>query len=148
MKPNIEPSVKEPTMPHGIILEPNYAVLRERFGREAKLQADTILADLLPEELIEIEHIKRIQAQVLRAIQAIIVPINICLQATDCNSAVLECRELVDAVSKTIIARADEIERTIEVEDDGGSELRLRPPTLPSHFFVTSSVLPQQTRPG
>jgi hypothetical protein len=92
-------------MPHGIILEPNYAVLRERFGREAKLQADTILVNLLPEELIEIEHTKRIQARVLRAIQSIIVPINICLQATDCNSAVLECRELVDAVSKTIIAK-------------------------------------------
>ena len=111
-------------MSNGIILEPNYAVLRERFGREAKLQADTILADLLPEELIEIEHVKRIQAQVLRAIQAIIVPINICLQATDCNAAVLECRELVDAVSKTIIAKAEEVERAIEVEDDGGSELR------------------------
>ncbi len=111
-------------MSNGIILEPNYAVLRERFGREAKLQADTILADLLPEELIEIEHIKRIQAQVLRAIQAIIVPINICLQATDCNAAVLESRELVDGVSKTIIAKADEIEKAIEVGDDGGSELR------------------------
>src|SRR5258708_30481778 len=105
MKPNIKPSVNEISMSNGIILEPNYAALRERFGREAKLQADTILADLLPEELIEIEHIKRIQAQVLRAIQSIIVPINICLQATDCNAA---CRELVDAVSKTIIANADE----------------------------------------
>ena len=114
----------EPTMAHGIILEPNYAVLRERFGREAKLQADTILADLLPEELIQPEHIKRIQAHVLRAIQAIIVPINICIQATDSNSAVLECRELVNAVSRTIIAKADEIEKAIEVEDDGGSELR------------------------
>src|SRR5260370_30381812 len=124
MKPNIKPSVKEISMSNGITLEPNYAALRERFGREAKLQADTILADLLPEEFIEIEHIKRIQAQVLRAIQAIIVPINICIQATDCNAAVLECRELVDAVSKTIIVKADEIERAIEVEDDGGSELR------------------------
>src|SRR5260370_40203302 len=111
-------------MSNGIILEPNYAVLRERFGREAKLQADTILADLLPEELIEIEHIKRIQAQVLRAIQAIIVPINICLQATDCNAAVLESPELVDGVSKTIIATADEIEKAIEGGDDGRSELR------------------------
>src|SRR5260370_41614590 len=106
MKPNIKPSVNEISMSNGIILEPNYAALRERFGREAKLQADTILADLLPEELIEIEHIKRIQSQVLRAIQVIIVPINICLQAIDCNSAVIECRELVDAVSKTLIATA------------------------------------------
>lgn len=111
-------------MSNGIILEPNYAVLRERFGREAKLQADTILVNLLPEELVEIERIKRIQAQLLRAIQAIIVPINICIQATDCIAAVIECRELVDAVSKTIISKADEIEKAIEVEDDGGSELR------------------------
>src|SRR5450759_3988231 len=111
-------------MAHEIILEPNYAALRARFGTEARLQADTILADLLPEELIESEHLKRVQAQVLRAIQAIIVPFNICLQATDCNAAVLECRELVDAVSKTIIAKADEIEKAIEAEDDSGSELR------------------------
>ncbi len=66
----------------------------------SKLQADTILENLLPEELIEIAHIKRIQSQVLRAIQAIIVPINICIQATDCNAAVIECRELVDEVSE------------------------------------------------
>ena len=111
-------------MAHEIILEPNYAVLRARFGDEARFQADTILADLLPEELIEMEHVKRIQVQVLRAFQAIIVPINICLQSTDCNAAVLECRELVDAVSKIIIGKADEIDRAIEVDDDGGSELR------------------------
>lgn len=107
----------EPTMVHEIILEPNYAVLRERFGREAKLQADTILENLLPEELVEIAHIKRIQAQVLRSIQAIIVPINICIQATDCNAAVIECRELVDAVSKIIITKAEEIGRILEEED-------------------------------
>ncbi len=36
-------------MANGIILEPNYAVLRARFAAEAKLQADTILSDLLPD---------------------------------------------------------------------------------------------------
>ena len=44
------------------ILTPDYAALRARFGAEAKFQVDTILADLLPEDLIEIEYIKRIQA--------------------------------------------------------------------------------------
>ena len=110
------------TMANEIKIEPNYAVLRARFAAEAKLQADTILADLLPEHLIEPEHITRVQLDVLGAFQSVLVPINICIQAADCNAAVLECRELVDAVSKTIIAKADEIERAIDC--DGDEELR------------------------
>lgn len=107
-------------MPSGIILEPNYAALRARFGTEARFQADTILADLLPESLIEPEHVKRIQAQVLRAMQSVLAPINICIQAIDSKAAVVECRELVDAVSKTVIAKADEIDRAIH---RGGDDL-------------------------
>ena len=100
-------------MENEIILEPNYAVLRARFAGEAKLQADTILSDLLPEQLIESDHIKTVQLAVLRAMQSVLVPINICIQAIDNNQAVIECRDLVDAVSKTIIAKADEIEQAI-----------------------------------
>jgi hypothetical protein len=69
-------------MTHGIILEPDYAALRERFAREARDRADTILSDLLPEGLIEPEHIKAVQLAVLRAMQSVLVPINICIQAT------------------------------------------------------------------
>jgi hypothetical protein len=105
--------MNDTAMTHGIILEPNYAVLRSRFAAEAKLQADIILSDLLPEGLIEPEHIKTVQLAVLRAMQSVLVPINICIQAADCNAAVLDCRELLDSVSKTIIAKADGIERAI-----------------------------------
>jgi len=104
-------------MENEIILEPNYAVLRARFAGEAKLQADTILSDLLPEQLIESDHIKTVQLAVLRAMQSMLVPINICIHAIDNNQAVVECRDLMDAVSKTIIAKADEIEQAIASDD-------------------------------
>ena len=43
---------------------------RAQFSREASIKADTILCDLLPEELIEPEHIKAVQLSALRAFQS------------------------------------------------------------------------------
>ncbi len=48
--------------------------------------------------------------------QSVLVPINVCIQAIDNNQAVIECRDLVDTVSKSILAKADEIERAIDAE--------------------------------
>ena len=104
-------------MPDEIKLEPHYAALRARFAAEAKLQADGDLDELLPLVLMEPFDRQIVQLAVFRAMKSVLVPINICLQAIDCNAAVNEVRELVDEVTKSVIAKTEEIEEAIHAED-------------------------------
>jgi hypothetical protein len=101
---------------HEINLKPDFKAIFDQFDREARLKADTVLADL--PEPDEIEQIKPYQLGVLRAMQGILAPVNICAQAVDSGEAVQRLRNLIDALVTTIRAKADEIESAIEHEGD------------------------------
>ena len=98
-----------------INLTPNYSVLIKRFADEARLKADTILADL-PEP--DSDNIKRFQAATLRALQGILALLNICAQAIDSAEAVKQLRDLLDVVTTSVRAKADEIEAQLSREED------------------------------
>ena len=68
-------------MTNEIKLEPDFAAIRAHFAAEARLGADTILDGLLPETIVPFDSITKVQVDVLRAFQSVLVPINACIQA-------------------------------------------------------------------
>ena len=104
-------------MPNEIKLEPNYAALRARFALEARQQADGDLAELMPEYFMDPFQKQVLQLAVFRAMESVLVPINICIQSIHCNAAVIEVRDPVDEITKSVTAKADEIDQAMAAED-------------------------------
>jgi hypothetical protein len=97
---------------NSIVLNPDFAYLFATFAREARLQADTMLA-LLPEHTYNPDRIKEAQRDTLRAFQAILAPLNICTQAIHTVEAVHQYRELIAEVAATINRKATEIDNAL-----------------------------------
>jgi hypothetical protein len=96
--------------------EPNYAVLRARFAAEAKLQADTILANLFPEATLQPEKVKLVQLAMWRTAVSIVGLIHIEVPASNCRVAVAEWRDLVIHANNELNEKAHQVEKAIAAD--------------------------------
>jgi hypothetical protein len=108
----------ETTMPNEIKLDPNYTGAREHFAREARSAAIGDLDQLLPGIFMGPFDRLIVQYAVFHAMRSVLVPINFCIQSIDSNAAVVECRALVDQITKSVIADAEASYAARHADDD------------------------------
>jgi hypothetical protein len=116
--------MNETTKPTGNKAKPRYATLRSRFAAEAQLQADTILANLIPEGALRPDQLKRLQLAVWRTAQSILRPINDCGGEIDRELTAAEWRDLLSHTTNDLIAKAHQVEKAIAAEYSGGDVCR------------------------
>lgn len=134
-----------------INLEADFDQIRDVFTRQARLQVDTILADLLPEEIIEPEYIKPIQAAVLRTFQGLLHSLNVVAQCAMKNDDVMALRSLLSYSATGVECKAATIERELaaaEVEETGSAVYRVGVMTQAEKLLAAGGLAVAYEYPG
>jgi hypothetical protein len=101
-------------MAREIVLTPDFKALFAMFDREARLKCDTILADLHPPVRDCVEAWQEAQVSILRAIQGILAPLNICAQSASTVEDFARLREILHECVQLIQSKADGIENALD----------------------------------
>jgi hypothetical protein len=108
--------MNETTMSNQDKAKATYSTLRSRFATEAQAQADTILANLLPEGALRPEQMRLVRLAVRRTAQSILWPINDCEREIDRELTAAQWRDLLNHINTDLIAKAHQVEKAIAAE--------------------------------
>ena len=93
----------------GIVLTPDFAQMFRQFTREARIQTDALYRDMPEMDCAEMAE----KRDALRSVQAIIAPLNIAVQAMTSTAQIQTLRDILDAMTKSIVNRADRLDNEL-----------------------------------